>query len=113
MNREEALKTIVAYRRQIDEVDRRLVALLNERTGIVERLGRVKEELEMPIYEPKREDQVFQNVTDSNSGPLPPQALKRLFERIIDEMRTLQRMGRKARDGKLRSRATGCDKRNH
>ena len=98
MNRKEALKTIADYRRQIDEVDRKLVRLLNERTRIVEQLGRVKEQLQMPIYEPRREDEVFRNIQHSNHGPLPPDALKRLFERIVDEMRTLQRMNRESRN---------------
>ncbi len=94
MNRQEGLKAIAAYRDQIDELDRQIVKLLNERTRVVENLGRVKESLNMPIYEPQREDEVFANVLRCNNGPLPPDALKRLFERIVDEMRTLQRVNR-------------------
>jgi len=77
-------------RRQIDAVDVRLVELLNERTAIVHEIGRIKREFSLPIYEPKREDQVFQNVSSHNPGPLTSEALKRIFERIIDEMRTIQ-----------------------
>ncbi|MBV9769246.1 MAG: chorismate mutase [Bryobacterales bacterium] len=77
-------------RRRIDQVDIRIVELLNERTEIVHEIGRIKRQLSMPVYEPKREDQVFQNVTTNNRGPLTPEALKRIFERIIDEMRTIQ-----------------------
>jgi len=98
MDKETGLKILEQYRDQIDEVDRQLVRLMNERTRIVEKLGRVKEELALPVYEPKREDQVFANIVGSNEGPLPPDALKRLFERIVDEMRTLQRMKRQNRD---------------
>lgn len=76
----------------IDDLDRRIVALLNERTTVVEQIGRIKEELKLGIYEPKREDQVLENVLSHSSGPLPPDAIKRIFERIIDEMRTLQKM---------------------
>ena len=75
----------------IDAVDLKILALLNERTRIVEEIGRIKQTLAMPIYEPKREDQVFHNVTSHNTGPLSPEAVKRVFERIIDEMRTVQR----------------------
>jgi chorismate mutase len=78
-------------REQIDDVDRRILELLNERTRIVERIGQVKIELALPIYEPKREDDVFRNVLAHNHGPLPADAVKRVFERIIDEMRTVQR----------------------
>ena len=86
-------------RKRIDVLDREILDLLNQRTRIVEEIGRIKEEMHMPIYEPKREDDVFHNVVTHNSGPLPPEAVKRLFERIIDEMRTLQRMRREARNG--------------
>ena len=75
----------------IDEVDRKLLALLNERTRIVEEIGLVKQNLTLPIYEPKREEQVFQNITAHNEGPLPNDAVKRVFERIIDEMRSVQK----------------------
>jgi len=88
------LEALAERRKQIDAVDLKILALLNERTRIVEDIGRIKQEMGMPIYEPKREDDVFHNVTANNHGPLPPEAVKRLFERIIDEMRTLQRMRR-------------------
>ena len=78
-------------RSRIDVVDRRLVALLNERTRIVEEIGRIKRKMRMPIYEPKREDEVFANAMASNPGPLPPEAVKRIFERIVDEMRVVQK----------------------
>jgi len=82
---------LAACRERIDDVDRRLVALLNERTTVVERIGQVKKEAQMPVYEPKREDAVYANITGSNNGPLPNDALQRIFERIIDEMRKVQR----------------------
>lgn len=103
MDREEALKAIEAYRRQIDEIDRRLVEILNERTRLVERLGELKAQLSLPIYEPKREDEIYRNVLAHNRGPLPPDSLRRLFERILDEMRTLQRVNRDSRGSKAAS----------
>lgn len=92
MTSDEARAKLDEYRVLIDDVDRRIVALLNERTRTVEEIGRVKRSAALPIYEPKREDQVFANITDANQGPLPPGAVKRIFERIIDEMRTIQRV---------------------
>jgi chorismate mutase-like protein len=91
MTPEEARAQLDEYRVLIDDVDRRLVALLNERTRVVEDIGRVKRAAELPIYEPKREDQVFANITGANHGPLTPEAVRRIFERIIDEMRSIQR----------------------
>ncbi len=79
-------------RASIDQVDRRLLELLNQRTSVVEEIGRIKQELRMAVYEPKREDEVFANVLNHNRGPLPPDAVKRIFERIIDEMRTVQKL---------------------
>lgn len=87
-----AVEALSKCREEIDEIDRDILDLLNRRTLIVERIGAVKREHHLAIYEPKREEQVFANVLAHNAGPLPPDAVKRLFERIIDEMRTLQRM---------------------
>src|SRR5947209_8547949 len=78
-------------RERIDNVDLRILELLNERTSIAEEIGRIKKEAQLPIYEPKREDQVFHNVTSNNRGPLPNGAVRRVFERIIDEMRRVQK----------------------
>jgi len=92
MTSEEARARLEEFRILIDEVDRRIVELLNERTRVVEDIGRVKRHARLPIYEPKREEQVFANVSASNGGPLTEGALRRIFERIIDEMRTIQRV---------------------
>ena len=91
------VNALAECRERIDNVDLRILQLLNERTSIVENVGRIKREAALPIYEPRREDQVFHNVTANNSGPLPNDAVKRIFERIIDEMRKVQkdRMGEK------------------
>lgn len=78
-------------RKQIDVLDVKILGLLNERTRVVEEIGRIKQTLALPIYEPKREDQVFNNVATNNPGPLSTEAVKRVFERIIDEMRSIQR----------------------
>ena len=92
MTREEALLALARCREQIDAIDLELLDLLNRRTRVVEDIGRMKESLTLPIYEPKREDQVFRNVMEKNAGPLPADAVKRIFERIVDEMRTVQRV---------------------
>lgn len=100
MTHEAALKALAECRERIDALDQRILELLNERTRIVEDIGRIKREFKMPIYEPQREEEVLRNVTDHNSGPMAPEAARRIFERIIDEMRTLQRLRMEAaRDG--------------
>lgn len=98
MNRDNAKESgwqsLDECRARINEVDVQILELLNQRTRIVEEIGRIKETLDLPIYEPRREDEVYANMERHNRGPLPPDAVKRVFERIIDEMRTLQRMRR-------------------
>lgn len=91
MTRDDALSALASCRDCIDETDRRILALLNERTRIVEQIGRIKHAAQMPVYEPRREDAVFQNITTHNAGPLSNEAARRVFERIIDEMRKVQR----------------------
>lgn len=85
------LDDLARCREDIDSIDVRLVQLLNQRTQVVEEIGRIKQNLTLGIYEPKREEQVFANIRNHNRGPLPPESLQRIFERIIDEMRTIQK----------------------
>lgn len=92
MTRDTAIEKLAECRRAIDGIDARLVALLNERARAVEIIAQIKQECSMPVYEPKREDEVYRNVMESNNGPLTPEAVKRVFERVVDEMRTLQKM---------------------
>jgi chorismate mutase len=81
-------------RARIDELDERLVELLNARAACAVQIGRIKRGLGMPIYQPAREAEVLRHVQDRGrqaGGPLSPEALGRLFERIIDEGRRLER----------------------
>ena len=96
MTPDEVRDKLDKFRVLVDDVDRRIVALLNERTRVVENIGRVKRQTSLPIYEPKREDQVFANISASNRGPLTEEAVRRIFERIIDEMRMIQRVWMKS-----------------
>jgi chorismate mutase len=91
MTQDEARAKLDEFRVTIDEIDRRIVGLINERTRVVEEIGRVKREVQLPVYEPKREEQVFANISAANQGPVPTDAVRRIFERIIDEMRSIQR----------------------
>jgi chorismate mutase len=83
---------IADWRRQIDEVDRRLVELLNQRATAAREIGRLKRNTSMPIYEPVREKQIFENVCKVNQGPLPDSELRQVYERIIDVMRNIQKV---------------------
>ena len=91
MTPEQAQEALDALRAAIDEVDLKLLALFNERANVAAQIGDIKRSAALPIYEPKREELVFKNVIEHNRGPLPDDAIRRLYERIVDEMRTLQR----------------------
>jgi chorismate mutase len=79
------------WRKKIDEVDRKLVALISERAQAAVEIGKLKRNTSMPIYEPDRERIVFDNVQQVNPGPLPGRDLVRIYERIIDVMRNIQK----------------------
>jgi chorismate mutase len=79
------------WRRKIDEIDRKLVELLNERSHCVLEIGRLKKIDGTPLYQPDREQKVLEGVERANRGPLSSAAIRRLFERILDEARSVER----------------------
>ena len=79
------------WRNEIDRIDENLVALLNRRSICAIEIARIKREQGLPIYSAERESSVLNHVVDVNSGPLGVDAVRRLFERIIDEARHLER----------------------
>ena len=82
---------IADWRKKIDELDGRLVELLSERARAAQEIGRLKRNTNLPIYEPDREGIVFSNVQRMNQGPLPGRDLVRIYERIMDVMRNIQK----------------------
>ena len=79
-------------RRRIDEIDEQLVRLLNARAECALSIGREKRLAGLEIYQPGREQDVLVHVQAVNAGPLDDGAVKRLFERVIDEARRLERL---------------------
>lgn len=82
---------IADWRKKIDDLDRQLVELLNQRARAASEIGKLKRNTRMPIYEPDREKVIFANVIKANHGPLPDSELRQVYERIIDVMRNIQR----------------------
>jgi len=93
------VERIAALRAKIDEIDAQLVALLNARAACAVEIGEIKEQLHEAIYQPAREAEVLANVRGANHGPLNDEAITRLFERIIDEARRLERQAAAHRAG--------------
>ena len=75
----------------MDELDSVLVRLLNERARCAKEIGQLKKTVGLEVYQPAREIEVLKHVRAHNDGPLEADAITRLFERIIDEARRLER----------------------
>jgi chorismate mutase len=87
-----SMPTLEDFRRDIDRVDEVIVRLLNERARVACEIGRLKRAAGVPVYQPEREKEVIAHVRAiAVEGPLGPEAIVRLFERIIDEARRLER----------------------
>ncbi len=71
------------FRKQIDEMDAKLVELLNERARIVMEIGKLKAQAERPIYAPDREKQVLDKVVKNNQGPLPDRTLVAIWREMM------------------------------
>jgi chorismate mutase len=95
------MSDVDGWRRRIDEIDQELVKLLNERARCAVEIGHLKQKAHLPAWQPDREAEILRNVVKSNHGPLDDAAIRRLFERIIDEARALERH---AMDAQGRSR---------
>ncbi len=79
------------FRVCIDSLDRAIIRLLNERVVCANVIGKIKRSSSVPVYDPGREKKVLDNVQRHNEGPLSDEAVRRLFERIIDETRAVER----------------------
>ncbi len=92
MAEERAVSRLDELRRRIDEIDEQLVGLLNARAECALTIGHEKKIAGLELYQPNRETEVLRHVQHVNTGPLDDGAIKRLFERIIDEARRLERI---------------------
>jgi chorismate mutase len=79
------------WRKKIDELDEQIVVLISKRAEAAQAIGQLKHSAALPVYEPGREQAVFDHVRAKNPGPLADSEILHVYERIIDVMRTLQR----------------------
>ena len=79
-----------ALRVAIDDVDRKLLELMTERVRLVLAVGDVKRARHIPVYDPDRERRVLDRLAALAEPPLDGATVRRLFERLIDEMRRLE-----------------------
>ena len=83
-------QTLSEHRTRIDDLDRQIVALLNERAEVVKQVGRLKREAGQPVGAPSREKEVLHNVMAGARG-LPADSVRRIYERILIEMKAAER----------------------
>jgi chorismate mutase len=83
---------LASWRARIDLIDEQLMRLINSRSACAIEIGRVKRSAGLPVYSPEREAFILDRVMRENPGPLDPMAIRRVFERIIDESRRLERV---------------------
>lgn len=84
--------TIDDIRQEIDRIDDELLQIFNRRANLALKIGEIKKDLDLPIYDPSREKRIFDKMKTNNPGPLDDAAIVRLFERVIDESRSLERI---------------------
>ena len=87
--------SLEALREEIDKIDEVIVRLLDRRARCAYAIGRIKHEQGLGIYEPTREATVMGHVKAVNAslgGPLGADAIERLYERVMDEARRIQRL---------------------
>lgn len=87
------------WRRRIDAIDDQLMRLINSRSACAVEIGRIKRAAGLPVYAPEREAWILERLTRENPGPLDKLAVRRVFERIIDESRRLERVAAEAENG--------------
>ncbi len=83
---------IEELRKQIDHLDDLLLRIFNERARVALEIGHIKKAHGLPVYDPAREKRIFSRMKEDNPGPLDGGAVVRLFERVVDESRRLERI---------------------
>lgn len=92
MDKKEGNVEINEVRKRIDLLDDVLLRIFNERARLALEIGHLKKGLNLPVYDPSREKRIFNRMKEENPGPLDDGAIVRLFERVVDESRRLERI---------------------
>jgi chorismate mutase-like protein len=82
--------TIEDWRAKIDALDKKMLELLRERAACVIEVGKIKGAQNIQVFDPEREKRIIQNILQENKGPLDEEAVRRIFECVIKEMRRIE-----------------------
>jgi chorismate mutase/prephenate dehydratase len=79
---------LAASRQQIDSLDQRIVDLIQQRARVVKEVGEIKRAAHLPVTVPSREQQVVEKAQAlAQAGPLPAEAVGRIYQKLVEEMR--------------------------
>jgi chorismate mutase len=84
-------KKLESYRIQINDIDHKLVDLLNERAEIVMNVKKLKQKEDVPLYDARREEELVENIAKYNKGPLYRDNIIQIFESILRNVQILEK----------------------
>ncbi len=73
------MKRLETLRREIDQIDREILSLLNRRAELAKEVGEIKKREGLPFYVPGREAKILAKLEELNRGPLPPESIRAIF----------------------------------
>ena len=79
------------YRNRIDDIDKTIGALLNERLNACMEIGKIKKQKKLEVTDSSREEQILQNVSGSGDCKETQQAIREIYKKIFEESRKLQK----------------------
>jgi chorismate mutase/prephenate dehydratase len=88
---EKSKLSLELIRKQIDEVDTKLLELLNQRADLVHEVGIIKKEAGLNIYAPDREEALLQSLEKKNQGRLPDTAIRAIYREIMSAALALEK----------------------
>jgi chorismate mutase len=91
MGKEEIKQKLFELRKDVDQIDRQLVDLLDRRSARSLEIGSLKNNLGMELHSPEREDQIFKNILNTNLKNISEESLKRIYSLIIEESLRIQK----------------------
>jgi len=79
------------YRKEINEIDKNIVDFLNKRAVVVMKVKRLKEDRNVPLYDARREEELINNISKYNKGPLYNDNIVQIFESILRNVQVLEK----------------------
>ena len=77
-------------RERLDIIDEQIISLLSERAKIIMKVADFKRHHNIPVYVPEREASIIERLRTINPGPLPGDAIERIYRTVVEEMRNFE-----------------------